>query len=246
MAIAAFLAMTAAEILSVSLLPPKIAWMACHFSPYGTGLSSLPEALPEGSLLILNDRIPWQGHDPDRIAAQLQEVTESLSCHGLLLDFQRPGVPEVAELVHLLCTHLPCPVGVAEAYCADLSCPVFLPPVPLQQPVEEYLQPWQGREIWLELALNAEEILLTPEGAVTSPLPPWDIPEPIHHDTQFHYHYSVKLEENSARFTLSRTREDLEALLKEAAQHGVTMAAGLWQELDSWTSIGADHAPSLL
>ena len=231
MAIAAFLAMTAAEILSNPVFPHKCGWMACHFSPYGTGLSNLPEALPPGSLLILNDRIPWQGHDPDRIAAQLQEVTESLSCHGLLLDFQRPGVSEVAELVSQLCAGLSCPVAVTEAYCKGLSCPVFLSPVPLRQTVAEHLAPWQGREIWLELALEREEILLTPEGCTITPLLPWDAPDSTHRDSALHCGYSLKLKENSAGFTLSRTREDLAAMLKEAANHGVTTAVGLWQEL---------------
>ena len=46
MAIRPFLAMTAAEIRGTETLPPKTAWMACHFSPYSTGLSNLPKDLP--------------------------------------------------------------------------------------------------------------------------------------------------------------------------------------------------------
>ena len=52
MAIRPFLAMTAAEIQGTETLPPKTAWMACHFSPYSTGLSNLPKALPPGLSLI--------------------------------------------------------------------------------------------------------------------------------------------------------------------------------------------------
>ena len=52
MAITPFLAMTAAEIEHSTPLPPNVAWMACHFSPYGAGLSNLPKNLPAGSLLI--------------------------------------------------------------------------------------------------------------------------------------------------------------------------------------------------
>ena len=48
MAIGRYFAMTAAEIRGCSALPAGIAWMACHFSPYGTGLSNLPPELPEG------------------------------------------------------------------------------------------------------------------------------------------------------------------------------------------------------
>ena len=52
MAIAQYLAMTAAEMIGSTFLPQKAAWMACHFSPYSTGLCNLPSALPPGSLLI--------------------------------------------------------------------------------------------------------------------------------------------------------------------------------------------------
>ena len=58
MAIAPFLAMTAAETRNHSVLPPKIAWMACHFSPYGLGLSNLPQRLPPHALLLLDDITP--------------------------------------------------------------------------------------------------------------------------------------------------------------------------------------------
>ena len=64
MAIAPFLAMTGAEMRNNSVLPDKIAWMACHFSPYGTGLSNLPKNLPAGSLLMVDDITPPHGHDP--------------------------------------------------------------------------------------------------------------------------------------------------------------------------------------
>ena len=226
-----FLAMTAAEIRANPDFSASIGWMACHFSPCGTGLSNLPDTLPAGSLLILNDQMPWCGHDAALIFEQIRERMEALGCHGLLLDFQRPVIPEMQELLSLLCDGLCCPVGVTEAYCAGISCPVFLPPVPLHQTAADYLSPWQDREIWLELALDAEEFLLTPEGAVTAPLLPWNAPEGTHHDEVLHCSYSIHLEENSARFTLSRTREDLAPLLEEAATCGVTTAVGLWQEL---------------
>ena len=231
MVIRPFLAMTEAEIRANPDVFDKIGWMACQFSPYDTGLSNLPDTLPGGSLLILNDQLPWCGHDAARIAQQLKERINGLSCHGLLLDFQRPGVPEAEALVSLLSAGLPCPVAVTEAYCKGLSCPVFLSPVPLRQTVAEHLAPWQGREIWLELALDSEEILLTADGCTTTPLLPWEAPEWIHHDEILHCSYSIKLTENSAEFTLSRTREDLEAMLEEAANCGVTAAVGLWQEL---------------
>ena len=227
---APFLAMTAAEIRANPDFSSPLGWMACHFSPYGTGLSNLPDALPEGSLLILNDRTPWLGHDPEHIAAQLEACLAALSCRGLLLDFQRPGVPEVAKLSDLLFRRLGFPVGVSEPYAAELDCPVFLPPVPPHRTVEDYLAPWQGREIWLELALDAEEILVTPEGTSILPLP-FSESEEGHREENLHCRYTLQLSEDSARFTLRRTREDLDALLEEAEKYGVTTSVGLWQEL---------------
>ena len=130
MAIQTFLAMTGAEIGISPLLPPEIAWMACQFSPYGTGLSNLPRQLPPGSLLILDDMTPIRGHDPALICDQLAELTAVLKCSGILLDFQHPDCAETAALAKYLTEALPCPVAVSEPYAAELDCPVFLPPVP--------------------------------------------------------------------------------------------------------------------
>ncbi len=231
MEIECYLAMTAAEIRQNFPLPPKISWMACHFSPYGTGLSNLPEELPEGSMLILNDRTPWMKHDADLILEQLRERLDIPKCSRLLLDFQRPGIPEVMKLTKHLVSSLPCPVGVSEPYAADFPCPVFLPPVPLQQTVEEYLTPWQGRDIWLELALDCEEIFLTPTGAASTALPFFKPHARSHREEALHCHYCTQVEEDAARFTLYRTQEDLDTLLKAAASFGLTTAVGLWQEL---------------
>ena len=82
MAIRPFLAMTAAEIRGTETLPPKTAWMACHFSPYSTGLSNLPKALPPGSMVILDDITPIHGHDSETIAAQLRPRLDALKSSG--------------------------------------------------------------------------------------------------------------------------------------------------------------------
>ena len=57
MAIRTYLAMTASEFAKADPLPPHVAWMACHFSPYDSGLTNLPRKLPTNSLLILNKPI---------------------------------------------------------------------------------------------------------------------------------------------------------------------------------------------
>ncbi len=231
MALPLYLAMTAAEMRGNDILPTQLAYMACHFSPYGTGLSNCPKALPEGSLLIVNDRTPIHGHDHTLIATQLQEMAESMAVGGILLDFQRPSCEETAALTKHLVNGLPCPVGVSELYGVELDCPVFLSPVPLDQGLETYLAPWQGREIWLEAALDGAEILLTEAGSNITPLPCCAPVPPVHKDANLHCHYSIETKSSQARFTLNRTREDLDALLEEGKALGVTLAVGLWQEL---------------
>ena len=230
MAIVRYFAMTAAEISFNSVLPPGIAWMACHFSPYGDGLSNLPDSLPPDSLLILNDRTPIHGHDPRKIAWQLSGALEESGCRGLLLDFQRPGEAETASLTRYLTQTLSCPVAVSDLYARELDCPVFLPPVPAEIPAEAFLAPWQGRELWLEMALDAKEITLTPEGAGCIPLPPGSALPAGFQEEKLHCHYTVAVDEDKARFTLWRTEQDLEGLLEEAEALGVTTAVGLYQE----------------
>ena len=170
MAIACYLAMTAAEMRMACQPSAQIAWMACHFSPYGTGLSNLPKALPPGSVLMLNDRTPIHGHDPEWIGKQLRQSVQNLGCRGVLLDFQRPEQKETAALVSYLVEKNAFPLAVSQSYGAELDCPILLPPVPLDLGLETYLMPWQGREIWLELALDGMEITLTETGAVCKSL----------------------------------------------------------------------------
>ena len=225
-----YLAMTAAEIGANPPLPPKIAWMACHFSPYSAGLSNCPRQLPPGSLLILNDFSPIHGHSPEAVAVQLRSWVEDFQCSGVLLDFQRPGNTETAALTEYLEGSLPCPVAVSHLYADSLSCPVFLPPVPVQTPVAEYLAPWQGREIWLETALDAVKITLTEKGASFAPLPRADSEKNDFRDEKLHCRYRISLSENRAEFLLYRAKEDLASLLRDAASHGVTTAVGLYQE----------------
>lgn len=231
MALPLYLAMTAAEMRGNDVLPPQFAYMACLFSPYGTGLSNCPKALPEGSLLILNDRTPIHGHDHSLIAGQLQEMAEFLAVSSILLDFQRPDCEETSTLAKHLVNALPCPVGISEGYGGELDCPVFLPPVPLDMRLEEYLSPWQGREIWLDAALDGLQIQLTEAGAASSPLPSWDSADSGYREHALHCHYKCKQEADSIQFTLWRSRADLGALLEEAEALGVTRAVGLWQEL---------------
>ena len=237
MAIGPFLAMTAAEIRNHSHFPRKIAWMACHFSPYGSGLSNLPRMLPEESLLILDDITPIHGHDPQIIARQLLFCLDELRPSGILLDFQRPGYPEAAALVKYLSDVLPCPVAVSEYYADSVQIPVFLPPVPPSVPLLEYLKPWQNREVWLDISTWGETLTLSEDGCTDTSLPPWDTPEEGFPETSLHFHYRSSVKETSAKFTLWRTEADMKIFLEEAEDLGVSKAVGLYQELKGLSSL---------
>lgn len=233
MAIAPFLAMTAAEIRVNSVLPPKIAWMACHFSPYGLGLSNLPRELPPGALLMVDDITPIHGHDSQQILDQLAECAEAFSCSGILLDFQRPDIDETAALVDVLTQGLPCPMAVSHFYAGAGTFPVFLPPVPPSVPPEEHFALWQDRELWLELALDAVEITVTEDGSSFTPL--LCVPDPVDsfREENLFCHYRITEQPDAIKFLLWRTEEDLTGLLKHAERFGVTTAVGLYQEFQS-------------
>lgn len=223
-----YLAQTSLEMAGNSLQEHP-AYMACHFSSGSPGLSNLPVSLPAGAMLILDDSTPMADHDPELIGKQLADAILRHNCESLLLDFQRPDIPGQQELAKLLTDSLPCPVGVSDRYAQELSCPVFLPPVPPDTPLRDYLAPWQGREIWLEAALEGITLTLTEKGCTVEPL--WDFPVDGLSDDRLHCHYTVETDADTAIFHLWRTRQDLESLLSEAESLGVTKAIGLWQEL---------------
>ena len=231
MVIQPFLAMTAAEMRICSRFPEKIAWMACHFSPYGLGLSNLPKELPPGSLLIVDDITPPHGHDPVLITKQLTKCAESLQCCGILLDFQRQGCEETQAIAKYLTAALPCPTAVSECYAQELDCSIFLPPLPPSVALQAYLTPWKNREVWLELGADGEKITLTEKGAESSILPYSGLEIAGFNDEQLHCHYKIETNENAASFTLWRTKKDFEQLLEEAKTLGVINTVGLYQEI---------------
>lgn len=224
-------AMTGCEISQKADLPPKIAWMACHFSPCGTGLSNLPEFLPPGSMVIVNDQMPVCGNDPARITAQLADLVETHQCSSILLDFQRPDEPQTAVITEAIVRELPCPVGVSASFARDLPCPVFLPPAPPHTPLDEYIMPWQGREIWLEAALDGAVITVTENGSTVTPSLFAAPADHCHTDKDLLCHYHMDVQNDRIVFHLYRTRDDLSALLAAAENTNITKAIGLYQEL---------------
>lgn len=225
MALPLYLALTAAEFTACSHFPAPMAWMACHFSPYGTGLCGLPPAFPPDSMVIVNDRIPPAGHDPGYILDQLAQIT----CSCILLDFQYPGVQETASLARTIVEGTQRPVGVTPCYGKDLDCPVFLPPIPPDVSPDACLSPWRNREIWLEAALDGMTYTVTEHGSQPGTLS--RIPNRGFQEDALFCHYRAALQENQVLFSLWRTREDLDALLEAVQNFGVTKTVGLWQEL---------------
>jgi len=229
MPIPCYLALTAAEFATADLLPEKIAWMACHFSCYGTGLSNLPHKLPVGSMIILNDRTPADRHDPGRILDQLLELEERLQPDSFLLDFQRCGMPQNQEIAESLVQGLNRPIAVTAEYAAALPCAVFLEPPPLHISLADHIAPWTGREIWLELAKETRKYTVAAEGCTLTDLENQPLSEPVFTEKELFCRYHAELAENAAIFTLQRTQEDLNTLLTEA--RGITRAVGLYQQL---------------
>lgn len=230
MAIPCYLAITAAEIAAASQLPDRIGWMACHFSSYGTGLSNLPATLPPDSMIIINDRTPLYGHDPELILSQCIELFETLSPACFLLDLQRPNEPLAEKIVRLLTDRLPCPTATTEHYGKELSCPVFLPPPALHIPLEEYLLPWNGREVWLEAVTEGMIVTVDQDGCNMLPAEPEALPEPFFKEEALHFLYHTQLLDNAVNFRLSRNKSCLEDFLADAEKLGVTLAAGLYQQ----------------
>lgn len=226
------LAMTAAEMSTCRRLPERIAWMACHFSPYGEGLANIPAALPPGSMLILNDRMACSGHSPDLAASQLADAVRRLHCESVLLDFQRPVDPESTVMVRTILATLPCPAAVTASFAEGLSCPVFLsPPPPLHTPLETHLAPWKGREVWLEAALCQEQVTVTESGAQFHPQFPTDDLREGFYEEELCCRYQSRVSDKEVRFTLFDTPETLEKKLDLAQSLGVKRAVGLYQEL---------------
>ena len=225
------LAMTPSEIAAAPALPAHLAWMACHFCDGSDGITNIPAALPNGSMLILNDRESCSGHSRNLVAKQLCDTVQRFQCACVLLDFQRPWDSETDAMVKTVLEALPCPAAVTEAFAQELSCPVFLAPCPPGTPLEAYLKPWSGREIWLEAALCQEQITVTKDGTVFTPVFPTQSMQGGFYSPQLRCRYTTAVSRDCITFTLYDTAETLKEKLEAAHRLGVNRAVGLYQEL---------------
>ena len=223
-----FLAMTGAEFAVCRVYPPKIAYMSCHFSSSGPGVSGIPKWLPPGSALMLTDEIPPSNHDPWLVAAELADTVEKLRCKAILLDLQRPELPENRAIAEAVAT-LPCSTAVSAIYAKDLSCGVLLPPPPLWTTLPQHLAPWQGRPIWLEMAQEGADVTLTENGSTYTPCACTSLSNSFHHEP-LHIDYDMQFQESGVLFHLRRNRKRMGELLAEAKELGIENALALYQQ----------------
>lgn len=228
MDIKCYIAMIAAEFRTAEILPENSAWMACHFSCYGTGLTNLPAQLPKGAMIIVNDRTPPHGHDPERILDQLCQLAEATEPSCILLDLQRPEQVENKRIAEKLTGSLPCPVGVSALYANELDCPVFLDTPPPNKALDDWIKPWNGRDIWLEVAAETICATVTKDGCqISSACEP--VPDIAYKDESLCSDYSVSILKDCATITIRRSAQQLFDLLSKTP--GITKAVGLYQQL---------------
>ena len=222
-----YLAVTQREM--EEFLPKNVAYLSCHFSSSGKGLSNLPQRLPENSLLLLDDSMPVYGHEPALVAAQLCDLVEVFSPKAVLLDFQRGWNAETEEMARSILGSVPCPVAVTEAYAKALSCPVFLSAPAADVGIRKHLSPWLKQGVFLELAPCGVKIEMTKDGCKKAPFRA-QTQLPLY-DEKLRCHYDVEVLAHKAVFTLTRTGPDLAALAEEAYRLGALGTVGLYQEL---------------
>ena len=100
-----YLAVTAGELAAGAPFPAFPAWMACHFSPSGAGISNLPAALPEGAMAVGHTRYGTTGAT-NRANCQPIEVNHqkgrlALAHNGTLVNTNDLRVKTVEEGIQL-------------------------------------------------------------------------------------------------------------------------------------------------
>ena len=180
-------------------------------------------ALPPGTMAILDDRLPFR-FDPARIAGAAEAA-------GVLLDFERKPDGDSADTANALFQALSCPVAAPPGFVDDPACAVFLPPCPLHVPLAEYLLPWQGREVWLDVTMQQQTVTVTPSGTRYGPVTPADRQEGGWFDAVLLCRCISEISADAVRFTLFDTPQTLKQKLSRAETLGVSRAVGLYQEL---------------
>lgn len=214
-----YVAVTAKEM--SNLQGQNLAWMACRFDPKGKGLTNLPEQLPAGSLILVDDLHPLGQHDLSFICRQLRQLCQRLQCAGIVLDLQRPKSSRSLQMVNAL-LQLPIPVAVTGEYARNLNCPVFLT-APMHIKLQKLLAPWNGREVWLDVPMGLKILhqgKIIEETATPQSNYQWD-----------RFLCCGYVRHSPDRFTLCRSKQMLPKILDEAARLGIPKALVLHSEL---------------
>ncbi len=218
-----------------------------HFSVSGPGLSSRPHRLPPGSLILLDDQTPWNGHSLEAVCQETTDVLLRTGAAGLLLDFERPPTDETACLAQCLiqcCQEAGCPIGMPPDYLGSGGGRRLPPPLPCHRTPEQALAPYHGREIWLEAAAGGCQVTL---GADTPAICPGRPPPPggrvrtvhrIYRPTPMLCRYFSYPTDSGLQLALYDTEETL-----AEAETAVRPWASPWQSESggSWHSDGTEY-----
>ncbi len=233
MSIPFFLAISAQEFPFLSELPSNIAWMSVHFSSYGSGLSNLPHNLPKGSLLILDDQTPWEGHSTEVVCREIVESLLENQATGLLLDFERPATPETNLLTTALsqcCREIGVMLGAPLSYATD-DAAIFISPLPCQTPPERLYQ--KNRKVWLDVSPGAYLIHIGAQGATGQAADQRSFPDgiyPVFTDTELCCSYRSRPNAGGVDILLNHSRESIETMLATLDENAVQLAIGLYRE----------------
>lgn len=210
------------------------AFLFCPFEENG-----MPEFLPPECLPVLTDRTPFSKEKSIQLIDRLSSIASG--CHAVLLDFQRNEQTGLAEFVQELGAALSCPIAAPPEY-AGPAGPVFLPPIPPDVMPEEALAPWQGRQIWLDLAPSALKLTLTAGGCSSTETSETGTGGFRDRVLLCHYRAETILKDR-VQFALWRTGEDLSALTARLPELGVCGCVGLYPELNGCGFLKAPPLP---
>lgn len=233
MSIPLFLAMTASEFLQDGEKPQNLAWMSAHFSPSDSGLSNLPPALPTGSILILDDQIPWADHDMERVCQELTHVLLRDKAYGLLLDFEREPCEQtllLARAAAQCCREIGCAIAMPEAYRGDTEGACFLPPLPCTVPVDNAKLP--HGPLWLDAAPTAAVARIGSEGVSLTPADPLELSargknRSVFFDDSLGSFYYSRQADKEVEVFLYDTPETIEKKLERLP---IALAIAAWRE----------------
>lgn len=230
MSIPLYLAMTAADFFRCAEIPPHIAWMSLHFSPSGPGLSNLPGVLPQGSMVILDDQIPWNGHSHQQVCKELRGLLQTRKLNSLLLDFERPPKPEtlaLSQMILSLCKEIGCSIGLPKAYRTTGEGALFLPPHPSHLSPDKL--PAEGAEVWLEAAPGGLTADILPDRVLLEEGPPLPLSGvPVFMNPALHCCYTSVPTSQGIRVRLFDTKRTMEAKAAIWERLGVTRLIGLY------------------